>query len=361
MEICNLLFVPAKNTLIPSIVNEGDLTAANGLSYTTQQASMLIGLTGSAAIISAFGALLRWVIGLEVPGLSAFLAMAPDLAGPQGGIVLDFFSFLVSALLISRIRVAAMARHERAFDLHLIGRDVVEAFGVLRERRELRGFLGTIGLAILGGGAIIPVGLVYVQQNLVGDVPFLDMVPPLQRLATQSSGTFMLVFMALGMFAGALVVPRIARRFTLEQLFVAGVAGFGLAMLGFSTTGLYWVAAVFAMAAGFLLAEVTVAGNTYIAETVEDGVRGRVFAALESVLRVALLASMVLTAPTGDIVGGFVRRFFEASRLEPEEIVLTGSRITLMFASLIVLVAAVYAMRAIAWRRPKNGEVAVDA
>lgn len=356
MEIANLLFVPAKNALIPMIVEEQDLAAANGLSYTTQQASMLVGLTGSAAIVSMFAAILKWVIALRVPVLSAFVASAPDLAGPQGGIVVDFFSFLVSAALITRIRVPRMERRERVLDLHLLGRDVVEAFQVLRERRELRGFLSSVGFAILGGGAIIPVGLVYVQQNLVGTVAFLDLVPPLQRLATQSSGTFMLVFMALGMLTGALVVPRFARRFTLEQLFVAGVAGFGIAMLGFSTTGVYWVASAFATAAGFLIAEVTVAGNTYIAETVPNAVRGRVFAALESVLRVALLASMVFTAPVGDIVGGVVRRIVESSDLRPEELVLTGSRITLIFASLIVLAAAVYAMRAIPWRRPRNGE-----
>ena len=52
MEICNLLFVPAKNALIPMIVEERDLAAANGLSYTTQQASMLIGLLASGAFIA---------------------------------------------------------------------------------------------------------------------------------------------------------------------------------------------------------------------------------------------------------------------------------------------------------------------
>jgi dTMP kinase len=357
MEICNLLLVPAKNALIPMIVEEKDLAAANGLSYTTQQASMLIGLVGSAAIVSVFAAFLKGIIAAGIPVVSTFVAGAPDLAGPQGGIVVDFFSFLVSAALITSIRVPSMERRDRALDLRLFGRDVVESFNVLRERRELRGFLTAVGLAILGGGAIVPVGLVYVQQNLVGGVPFLDLVPPLQRLASQSSGTFMLVFMGLGMFLGAVMVPRIATRVTLERLFVAGVAGFGLAMLGFSTTGWYWVASIFAVAAGFLIAQVTVAGNTYIAETVADALRGRVFAALESVLRVALLASMVFTAPVGDIVGGFVRRFVESTHGDPAELVLTGSRITLIFASCIVLLAAVYAMRAIPWRRPKNGEV----
>jgi dTMP kinase len=371
MEICNLLFVPAKNALIPMIVEERDLASANGLSYTTQQASMLVGLLASGAIVSVFGAFLKLVISANVPVVSAFVAGQPGLIGPQGGIVLDFISFLISASLIATISVRRAERHERALDLRLFGKDVVESYTLLREHRELRGFLVSIGLAILGGGAIVPVGLVYVQQNLVGGIPFLDLVPPLQRVATQGPQTFMLVFLGLGMFLGAVIVPKISVRVSLERLFVAGIAGFGLAMLGFSAVSIYWIAALFGIGAGFFIAAVTVAGNTYIAATVADAVRGRIFAALESTLRVALLASMVLTAPVGDLVGGIVRRIVAASgtNLAGEGLMLTGSRITLIFASLIVLGAAVYASFAIDWRAKHDsgagdgaaGEVAADA
>lgn len=361
MEICNLLFVPAKNAIIPMIVEERDLASANGLSYTTQQASMLVGLVASGAIIAVFAAFLRLIMAAQVPFLSEFVRSAPALAGPQGGIVLDFFSFLLSAALISTIRVRKSERRERALDLRLMGRDVIESWQILRSHGELRGFLISIGFAILGGGSIVSVGLVYVQQNLVGGIPFLDLVPPLQRVASQAPQTFMLVFLGLGMFLGALVVPRIARRFSLEGLFVSGIVGFGMAMLGFSSAGVYWVGALFGAGAGFFIAQVTVAGNTYIAETVADEVRGRIFAALESILRVALLASMVLTAPVGDIIGGVVRSVVSASGGDPAELVLTGSRITLLFASSIVLAAAVYASRAIDWRARRGREEERDA
>ena len=41
METMGLMFYPAKNALIPQLVEPRDLAVANGLSYTTQQASML--------------------------------------------------------------------------------------------------------------------------------------------------------------------------------------------------------------------------------------------------------------------------------------------------------------------------------
>jgi dTMP kinase len=353
MEICNLLFVPAKNAIIPMIVEERDLAAANGLSYTTQQVSMVIGLIASGAIVSLFAAFLKFMIASNVPFVSALVAAEPGLIGPQGGIVLDFFSFLLSASLIATIRVKRNKREERALDLKLLGKDVIESYRTLRAHVELQSFLFAMGLAILGGGAIFSVGLVYVQQNLVGGIPFLDLVPPLQRVAAQGPQMFMLVFLALGTFAGAVIVPRIAEKVTLERLFVTGIAGFGLALLGFASVGLYWVAALFGMAAGFFMAQVTVAGNTYISETVADEVRGRIFAAMESIIRVALLASMVVTAPVGDLVGGIVRRFVDASAILPANVTLTGSRITLVFASLIVVGAAVYATLAIDWRAKK--------
>jgi dTMP kinase len=340
------------------IVEERDLASANGLSYTTQQASMLIGLVTSGAIIAVFAAFLHLIIKAGIPFFSAFVASAPALAGPQGGIVLDFFTFMLSAILIGTIKVKRSERHERALDLRLIGHDVVESFQVLRSHRELQGILFSMGFAILGGGAIISVGLVYVQQNLVGGIPFLELVPPLQRVASQAPQTFMLVFLALGMLLGSLAVPRFAQKFSLESLFVSGVAGFGLSLLGFSSVSVYWIAALFGVGAGFFMAQGTVAGNTYIAETVADEVRGRVFAALESILRVAMLASMVLTAPVGDLIGGIVRRMVGAN---PVNLVLTGSRITLIFASLIVLGAAAYAMVAIDWREKRQDGADEDA
>ena len=52
METASLFFWPARNALIPYLVDEDDITSANGLAYTTQQASMLIGLTAAAGILA---------------------------------------------------------------------------------------------------------------------------------------------------------------------------------------------------------------------------------------------------------------------------------------------------------------------
>ncbi len=351
METASLFFWPARNALIPLLVEEEDITAANGLAYTTQQASMLIGLTAAAGILAGFEAIVRAVVEAQLPIVDQLVGLAaPALLGPRAGVVLDVFTFLFSAIVISTIHVAARPPMEAgALDLRLLGKDVIESFRFLGEHKELRGLLITVGLAILGGGAIIPVGTTYVQENLSGVLPFADRFTQLQQL-TATPTTFMLVFMALGMVTGALIVPRFEHRFPLQILFAGSVAAFGGALLGFATVDTYWVASIFATIAGACIATLTVAGNTYIVKTTKDEIRGRVFTAMEAVVKVALLVSMVVMAPLADFISGIVESWVEANNLVPSTVQITGSRITLQLCALMVIGAAIYGFRAMRWR-----------
>lgn len=350
MEAASLFYTPAKNSLIPHIVEGDELAAANGLSYTTQQASMLIGLTMSGAIVAGFEAIVRWVLASGFPFVDNLVGpLAPALLGPRAGVLLNALSFVVSAAAVTTIHVHSKVAHEGAFSLSLLGRDAIESFRFLGQHKELRGLLLTVGMAILGGGGIITVGLVHVQQNLSGGVPILDRVEVLRKLIAAPQ-TFMLVFIALGMVAGALIVPRLATRVPLQALFLGGVVTFGTGMLIFSFSSRYWVGAVFALVAGLSIASLTVSGNTYVVRTVSDEIRGRVFTAMESVIRVSLLLSMVVVAPAADLIGKAVVAIAAARGIAAADIWFSGPRITLLLTSLIVLGAAVYASRTLNWR-----------
>ena len=88
-----------------------------------------------------------------------------------------------------------------------------------------------------------------------------------------------------------------------------------------------------------------------------DEIRGRVFTALESVIRVSLLLSMVVMAPLGDFAAGIVSRVVEAQGGTLADVTVTGPQIALQLASLIVMGAAVYAFKTLDWRTG-NGETA---
>jgi len=350
MEMASLFFSPARSALIPRLVAEDEFAVANGLAYTTQQASMLIGLTMSGAILAAFEAIVRWVLASDFPFVDVLVGpLAPALLGPRAGVILNSLTFVISALLLWSIRVAVRPERPdvRRFDLSLIGHDALDSFRFLKTHRELRGLLVTIGLAILGGGAVITVGLAYVQGVLAGGIPLLDQFEAVRTLVAAPQ-TFVLVLLALGMVSGAVLAPRIAARIPLQMLFLGAVTTFGAAMFVFASVGVYWVAILFGYTAGFCIACLTVAGNTYVARTVADDIRGRVFTAMESVIRVALLVSMVVIAPLADLIGALIKTLSEGMA-DPSWF--SGPRVTLQICSLIVLGAAYYAYRTLNWRR----------
>ena len=348
METASLFYTPARNALLPRLVDESEFAVANGLAYTTQQASMLIGLTMSGAILAGFEAIVRGVLASGMPLVDELVGpLAPALLGPRAGVILNSLTFVFSALLLWTIRVRMRPeREDMTFDLSLIGRDALESLRFLRQHKELRGLLVTVGLALLGGGSIITVGLAYVQGILAEGLPILEHFGAIRRLVAAPQ-TFVLVLLALGMAAGAIVVPRLARRVPLQRLFLGAVTTFGASMFVFASVGVYWVSLVFGVTAGFCIACLTVAGNTYVARTVADEIRGRVFTAMESVIRVSLLLSMVVVAPLADVLGGVIRTMSEGMT-DPSW--LSGPRVTLQIASLIVLGAAYYAYRTLNWR-----------
>ena len=359
METASLFFWPARNSLLPYLVDEDDIVSANGLSYTTQQASMLVGLSAATAILAAFEAIIRWVLAAQLPVVSLLVGLfAPALLGERAGVVLDSLTFLFSASIVALIAVKARAvENAGPLDISLLGKDVVESFRFLKEHVELRSLLLVVGLAILGGGAIIPVGVVFIAEqsgNLVGGIPLLAGIPALKALVG-SRQTFILVSLAFGMVVGALLVPRIERRLKLQLLFAGSVATFGIAMSGFASVRQYWIACVFGAIAGACIATLTVAGNSYVVRTTTDAIRGRVFTAQESVVRVSLLLSMVVMAPLGDIVARIIRGIVSRSGVPYDSVYLTGPRITLWIASAIVLSAAVYAFTTLHWREAEQG------
>jgi hypothetical protein len=105
---------------------------------------------------------------------------------------------------------------------------------------------------------------------------------------------------------------------------------------------------------------VTVAGNSYVVRTTSDELRGRVFTAMESVIRISLLLSMVVMAPLADLIGKFIADYVTKYNLAPASVTLNGSRITLQLAACIVLGAAAYAFVTLRWRAAEHPGVSVE-
>jgi MFS family permease len=132
-------------------------------------------------------------------------------------------------------------------------------------------------------------------------------------------------------------------------------------MVVFALSSAYWIAAVFAFVAGLCIAALSVTGNTYVVLTVSDELRGRVFTALDAVVRVSLLVSMAVVAPLGDLVNAAIAALVKSRGIDPAHVWLSGPRLTLLLASALVLAAAWNGYRRLEWRRPAASAEVADA
>jgi len=348
MEMFSLLFWPARNALIPNLVEERDVKIANGFMYTTQQVAMVLGLATSGAIMRAFESLVHFLMHLDLPAVSQTLTkLAPYLLGSRAGYVVDSLTFILSGLMLFLIHPSAEKHkpdNSTPLSLKNIGKDAFESFRFLGDHAELRGLLISIFIAIVGGGAIVPVGLNYIA-SLKGSIPLANAIEWVKQLSA-SRQIFVLTFMGIGMASGAVFVPRFEKRLPVKLLFPGSITVFALGMLGFACNEQYFIACLFAAAAGFCISMVSVTGNNYIVQHVADEIRGRVFTALESVIQISLLVSMVVTAPVSDFIGSVIRDIFYSLGMHTLfNLALTGPRLTLIVASFIVLAAGAYGFK----------------
>jgi dTMP kinase len=348
MEIFSLFFWPARNALIPNIVEDRDVKIANGFMYTTQYVAMVLGLATSGAIMRGFESLVRYLISLHLEPLSQTLTnLAPWLLGSRAGYFVDSFTFILSGLMIWFMHSSSEKKRpkpESPLNLKSIGKDAIDSFRFLGQHAELRGLLISVFIAIVGGGAIVPVGLNYIA-SLTGSIPFENSIEWIKQFAA-SRQIFIMFFLGLGMAIGAVAVPRFEKRVPVKLLFPGSIAVFAAGMFAFALNQNYFVACLFAAGGGFCISMLSVTGNNYIVQHVTDDIRGRVFTALESVIQISLLVSMVITAPVSDFIGTVIRGVLEQFNITAFfNVPLTGPRLTLIVSACIVGFGAYYGFK----------------
>lgn len=319
LESLSLFFIPAKNASIPNIVDEEEILTANSISYTTDQFTMIMGLSFGGVIVVVVQSIVRRLHLTRLPGFEVFL---PKLLGPHAAFLVDAMSFFTSAALLAFLVMRAVPRRKETVDATRIRRDLVEGARYLLDNSVIRAMILAVGIAILGGGSLYSVGIAYTSEVLgVGSGGYV----------------FVLAVFAVGMLIGAALAGVAGRYFARREMFVGAMGAFGFSLLAFSTVPNYTAALGFAAAAGCAVATLSVTGYTYLQEKVEDRMRGRVFAALESLLRVSLLVSLAATGPIADIIG---RRI---AHIDGFGMTLNGAQVTLIGGSFIVLGAAAFA------------------
>ncbi len=307
-EIFTLFFVPAKDASIPNLVKRDQLVDANSLSFTVNQATMLIGLGLGTTVILVVNRL----IGV-VPVLKSF-------AGTNTAIYLDAFTFVLSAIAVGFIHMPKQKVKVDKSIYHTIFEDVKDTFRFIGANPKIKSIIISVGVSALGLGTILVVGPQYAQVDLrLGRDGFL----------------ILLTMLAVGLVIGAVSSSWLTHIISKESLFSSSLMIVGLSLIGFAVYPAVTLAIIFSIISGFGLGILYVSAYTIFHEQVSDEIRGRLFTALEADLRLALIVSLLVTsALAATIKDQTIALFGQIFIINSSQIVLFGGGVIVFLVSL---------------------------
>ena len=160
LEILTLLWGPAKDASVPHLVNEEQLASANTLSLVASYGTFPL----ASIVFSLLAALAAW--------LGSFDPLR-DLAVDQEALalVLDACTFLLSAFIVFHLPIPKFGKEDRGPSTSWTQtlRDIREGIHFIAHEPLVRGIIVGLGLGLIGGGAMIPLGPVFAKQGLNGD------------------------------------------------------------------------------------------------------------------------------------------------------------------------------------------------
>ena len=259
------LFNPARGALLPRIVGEEKLLAANSVSQTSRIIFNVLGTT-AAGILAAVSS-----------------TFAPAF-------IIDSATFLLSALLITRIRtsgVPAQTHQNKAWE------DMKTGFKVMVGSRPLRAVLISAAVAMLGLGATNVLLVPFVVDDLMLSEAYFGLLEGSQ---------------VVGMVLAGSLVAVLAARLRPGALVSLGLIGVGVVIGSLSLPDQVWQLVIILFAAGLFLTPTQAGVSTLTQTLVPDAMRGRVGGALHALISGATVASMGFAGVAAAAIG--VRNVF---------------------------------------------------
>jgi dTMP kinase len=312
IECISLFWLPAKDASVPNLVRRNQIEAANQLSLiTTYGITPVLG----AALFSV----LSLITNVLARHLHFFRAQPVNLA-----LYFNAATFLFGALVVFFIREISGHREGRAAEeqpsLLALMR---EGAAFIRNSRLVGGLIiGLVG-AFAGGGAVIGAGKIFVTSLGGGNAAY--------------GVLFGSVFVGLG--SGMAFGPRIAHELSRRRLFGVSIVFAAICLILVALMPQVALAMIFVVGVGFGAGVAYLSGMTLMGTDVDDEMRGRVFALLQSLIRIVLILAL---AAVPFVVAQVGRRKVLIGDLHTT---VDGTRFVLVAGGLFALAAGLLAYR----------------
>jgi predicted MFS family arabinose efflux permease len=263
-------FNPAKDALIPRLVGEEDLLAANSLSSLSGQLTLLVGpLLGGASLA---------------------------LFGIASSILADSASFLFSALMAACVVVQVV--EEQATEATQstaawarVWREYRQGLSLMGHNPVVTALLLAMGIAAVGQGLINVQIIPWVKDVLHGDSLVLGWIVSAQ---------------GVGGLIGGLALGSRGTSFSPTIVLASGLVLTGLLIIGVVSSVVLPVILVLLALIGVAVVVFIVRLQTLLQLSVADAYRGRVLGAYGTTQSALLLAGMALSGALGGLVGPVV-------------------------------------------------------
>ena len=262
MATAGLLFNPARNAVLPNIVSGEILLTANALI----QASQIIAV----------------ILGASIAGLLI------GLLGPGFAFVFDSFSFTVSAAAIATMAIPPVNPKPGKTKSRVIWDQLVEGLLFIRHSSPLLHVMLTTAIATLGFGAIVVLGIIYLDEVL--------------GIGAEGFG-FLYAVQGLGVVIGGVMIGRLASNVRANWIVGGCMVTLGLAIIAFAVVPNYPLVLVAVAIIGLSIVVARAALATLTQSLVPDEKRGRVESAVTMVIGASTSASMALSGVFGDLIG----------------------------------------------------------
>lgn len=263
-------FDPAKSAIIPNLVDEEHLLAANSLNSMSQELTRLVGPLLGGLLLGLFG-------------INSVIAV-------------DAVSFLISASLIALIVLPPKGNQPQVqyetihplVTLERVWHEWVEGLQLVRKQQLITGIFVVFGVAMVGEGIIEVLIAAYVKHVMHGNALELG---------------WLMTAQAIGGIAGSLIIVQLSKVIHPTRLIPISAMIFGPLILVIANFPILPVVLPVITICGAAVIGFFVSMITLLQSNVSDEYRGRVFGALNTVQAFAMLFGMILASGLGDRIG----------------------------------------------------------
>lgn len=309
-EVVTLFWSPAKEASVPNLVPKTKLESANQVSLLASYGTAPIAAL-TFSILALFSGAINSILGNTTP------ASAADIA-----LYINAISFAFCGYTVWRLKEMPAGPGVNSKQLSF-GRSLIDGFAFIKDSKVIRGLIfGMIG-AFFAAGAVIGLARTFVDDLKAGEAAY--------------GVLFGSVF--LGLALGISFGPRVFAQFTRRRLFGVSLTISGLLLVTLSLV-LNLVLAIFITIILGIFSGITwVTGFTMIGMEVEDEVRGRTFAFVQSLVRVSLVLVLAVSPLIAAAIGKHTYSFRTTS------VTYNGAAFTMFFAGLIATLVGILSYR----------------